>query len=134
MNITADKQAFVLGFLHFIFPPFAVSITNNKLIPWSTAARNKLLVSQLIRKDVYGSRSQITMLIRSILWTLSAPEESNSYLYTHFFRICFNIYVSSSRLCLCLPSSRLPSVIPCKFLYEILISLMVAICQIYSIY
>jgi hypothetical protein len=57
MNITEDKQAFVLGFLHFIFPPFAVSITNNKLIPWSTAARNKLLVSQLIRKDVYGSRS-----------------------------------------------------------------------------
>jgi hypothetical protein len=49
MNITEGKRAFVLGFLHFISLPFTVSVTTNKLISWSTAALDTLLVSQLVR-------------------------------------------------------------------------------------
>jgi hypothetical protein len=57
MNIAEGKHAFVLSFLHFISLPFAVSVTTNKLISLSTAALDKLLVSQLVRENVYGSRS-----------------------------------------------------------------------------
>jgi hypothetical protein len=57
MNITRGKHAFVLGFLHFISAPCALSVTSNKLITWNTAALDWLLVSQLVREDVYGSRS-----------------------------------------------------------------------------
>jgi len=57
MNITEGKHALVLGFLHFISFPFAVSVTTNKLISRSTAAVDRLLVSHLVRENVYGSRS-----------------------------------------------------------------------------
>jgi hypothetical protein len=89
---------------------------------WSWALFEKPLIVQLLKKlpTFYGTRKFITVLTRTLHWSISWARSIQSHPYHP--RPLRSILILSTHLCLRLPSGLFPSGFPTNILYAFLFS------------